>query len=204
MDDWGVDFAVGCGYKYLNGGPGAPAFIYANKKHHAAIRQPIQGWMGHAEPFAFDSLYQPASGMAQFLTGTPPILSLATLDSALDIFADLDMNHIRKKADALAELFLDLVRDDKDLRELVLQSEADAALRGAQLAFSHPNAWGICRALNKAGVVVDFRSPDIVRFGFSPLFLRFEDIWRASRILKKIVVEKTYLSGEFSQRLKVT
>jgi kynureninase len=204
LDDWGVDFAVGCGYKYLNGGPGAPAFIYANKRHHASIQQPIQGWMGHAKPFSFDSQHHPASGMAKFLTGTPPILSLATLDSALDIFADLDMRHISKKADDLAELFLDLVKDDEILRGLVLQSEADPARRGAQLAFSHPNAYGICRALNKSGIVVDFRSPDIVRFGFSPLFLRFEDVFQASQVLKKIVEEKTYLADEFSQRLKVT
>jgi len=204
MDDWGVDFAVGCGYKYLNGGPGAPAFIYANKKHHASIRQPIRGWMGHSEPFAFDPEYKSAAGVAQFLTGTPPILSLAVLDSALDVFADITITDINRKSIALSELFLDLVVDDEGLQSLTLESKADSALRGAQLAFSHPDAYGICRALNKAGVVVDFRSPDIIRFGFSPLFLRFEDIWLATQVLKEIVKEKTYLADEFSQRLKVT
>ena len=204
MDKWEVDFAVGCGYKYLNGGPGAPAFIYANKKHHEAIKQPIQGWMGHREPFTFDPDYKNAAGMAQFLTGTPPILSLAVMDSALDVFADITVTDISRKANALAELFLDLVKDDEDLHSLTLESKADSAFRGAQLAFSHPDAYGICRALNKASVVVDFRSPNIVRFGFSPLFLRFEDIWRATQIIKKIVKEKTYLADEFSLRLKVT
>jgi len=204
MDKWEVDFAVGCGYKYLNGGPGAPAFIYANKKHHEAIKQPIQGWMGHREPFTFDPDYKNAAGMAQFLTGTPPILSLAVMDSALDVFADITVTDISRKANALAELFLDLVKDDEDLHSLTLESKADSAFRGAQLAFSHPDAYGICRALNKASVVVDFRSPNIVRFGFSPLFLRFEDIWRATQIIKKIVREKTYLADEFSLRLKVT
>ncbi|PCI73086.1 MAG: kynureninase [SAR86 cluster bacterium] len=204
MDEWEVDFAVGCGYKYLNGGPGAPAFIYANKKHHAAIRQPIQGWMGHREPFTFDPDYKNAAGMAQFLTGTPAILSLAVLDSALDIFTDITVTDINRKANSLAELFLDLVKNDEDLHCLTLESKADSTLRGAQLAFSHPDAYGICRALNKAGVVVDFRNPDIVRFGFSPLFLRFEDIWRATQVIKTIVKEKTYLADEFSQRLKVT
>lgn len=204
MDAWDVDFAVGCGYKYLNGGPGAPAFIYANKKHHAAIRQPIQGWMGHCEPFAFDPNYKNAAGVAQFLTGTPPILSLAVLDSALEVFADITITDINSKANALSELFLDLVNDDDELQCLVLESKADSASRGAQLAFSHPDAYGICRALNKAGVVVDFRSPDIIRFGFSPLFLRFEDIWRATQIIKEIVKEQTYLADEFSQRLRVT
>lgn len=204
MDEWEVDFAVGCGYKYLNGGPGAPAFIYANKKHHAAIRQPIQGWMGHSEPFAFKQNYKHAPGIAQFLTGTPPILSLAVLDGALDVFTDIAIADINKKAIALAELFLELVNDDEDLQCLTLESKADSALRGAQLAFSHPDAYGICRALNKAGVVVDFRSPDLVRFGFSPLFLRFEDIWLATQALKEIIKSKTYLADEFSRRLKVT
>ena len=204
IDDWGVDFAVGCGYKYLNGGPGAPAFIYANKSHHALIRQPVQGWMGHREPFTFDPDYKNAASVAQFLTGTPPILSLAVLDSALDVFADITIADINSKAIALAELFLSLVNDDDDLQCLTLESKADSALRGAQLAFSHPDAYRICRALNKAGVVVDFRSPNIVRFGFSPLFLRFDDIWRATQIIKEIVIEKTYLADEFSQKLKVT
>ena len=204
MDKWEVDFAVGCGYKYLNGGPGAPAFIYANKKNHGAIKQPIQGWMGHLEPFTFDPDYKNAPGVAQFLTGTPPILSLAVMDSALDVFADITVTDINRKAHALAELFLDLVTNNEDLQCLTLESKVDPALRGAQLAFSHPDAYCICRALNKAGVVVDFRNPDIVRFGFSPLFLRFEDIWRAAQILRKIVKEKTYLADEFSQRLKVT
>ena len=204
MDEWEVDFAVGCGYKYLNGGPGAPAFIYANKKHHAAIRQPIQGWMGHREPFTFDPEYKNAAGVAQFLSGTPTILSLAILDSALDIFTDITVVDINRKANALAELFLDLVKNDEDLHCLTLESKADSTLRGTQLAFSHAGAHGISRALNKAGVVVDFRNPDIVRFGFSPLFLRFEDIWRAMQILKGIVKEKTYLADEFSQRLNLT
>lgn len=193
MDEWAVDFAVGCGYKYLNGGPGAPAFIYANKKHHAAIRQPIQGWMGHREPFTFDPEYKNAPGVAQFLTGTPPILSLGVLDSALEIFGDITIADISSKATALSVLFLELVEDDEDLQCLTLESKADSALRGAQLAFSHPDAYGIFRALNKAGVVVDFRSPDIVRFGFSPLFLRFKDIWLATQVLKKIMKEKLIL-----------
>jgi kynureninase len=204
MDEWEVDFAVGCGYKYLNGGPGAPAFIYANKKHLAAIRQPIQGWMGHREPFTFDPEYKNAAGVAQFLSGTPTILSLAILDSALDIFTDITVVDINRKANALAELFLDLVKNDEDLHCLTLESKADSTLRGTQLAFSHAGAHGISRALNKAGVEVDFRNPDIVRFGFSPLFLRFEDIWRAMQILKGIVKEKTYLADEFSQRLNLT
>ncbi len=204
LDDWGVDFAVGCGYKYLNGGPGAPAFVYANKMHHDSISQPLRGWMGHSDPFAFTEDYQQAAGIAQFLTGTPPILSLAALDSALDVFADTSMASIYAKASAMAELFLRLLGEDENLLGLTLESKTEPERRGAQLAFSHPKAYGLCRALNQAGVVVDFRSPNLVRFGFSPLFLRFADIWQATRILKKIVEEKTYLNEEFSLRLKVT
>jgi len=204
LDEWGVDFAVGCGYKYLNGGPGAPAFIYANKKHHPIMRQPVQGWMGHSDPFSFDPEYKPAAGMAQFLTGTPAILSLAVLDSALDVFTALQISDINRKAIALADLFLELVTEEEHLQALNLESSSAAATRGAQLAFSHPHAYGICRALNETGVVVDFRSPDIVRFGFSPLFLRFADIWQAVRVLSKILHEKTYLDERFSQKLKVT
>lgn len=204
LDDWAVDFAVGCGYKYLNGGPGAPAFIYANKRHHEKIEQPIQGWMGHKDPFAFDPSYKKGLGVAQFLTGTPAIVSLAILDSALDVFSGIEITTIYGKAIALSELFLELIKDADVLQELKLESSADASLRGAQLAFSHSNAYGICRALNEAGVVVDFRSPDIIRFGFSPLFLRFEDIWQAAQMLKKILAEETYLAEKYSRKLKVT
>ena len=204
LDDWAVDFAVGCGYKYLNGGPGAPAFIYANKRHHEKMEQPIQGWMGHKDPFAFDPSYKKGLGVAQFLTGTPVIVSLAILDSALDVFSGIEITTIYEKAIALSELFLELRKDSHVLQELKLESSADASLRGAQLAFSHSNAYGICRALNEAGVVVDFRSPDIIRFGFSPLFLRFEDIWLAIQMLKKILAEETYLAEKYSRKLKVT
>lgn len=204
LDDWAVDFAVGCGYKYLNGGPGAPAFIYANKRHHERIEQPIQGWMGHKDPFAFDPSYKKGLGVTQFLTGTPAIVSLAILDSALDVFSDIEITTIYGKATALSELFLGLIKDADVLQELKLESSADPSLRGAQLAFSHSDAYGICRALNEAGVVVDFRSPDIIRFGFSPLFLRFEDIWLATQMLMKTLEDKTYLAEKYSRKLKVT
>ncbi len=204
LDDWSVDFAVGCGYKYLNGGPGAPAFIYANKRHHERIEQPIQGWMGHKDPFAFDPSYKKGLGVAQFLTGTPAIVSLAILDSALDVFSDIEITTIYGKATALSEMFLGLIKDADVLQELKLESSADPSLRGAQLAFSHSDAYGICRALNEAGVVVDFRSPDIIRFGFSPLFLRFEDIWLATQMLMKTLEDKTYLAEKYSRKLKVT
>lgn len=204
LDAWDVDFAVGCGYKYLNGGPGAPAFIYANANHHAAIKQPVQGWMGHAEPFAFDPDYRPAPGVTQFLSGTPPILSLAALDAALGVFADIEISEVYAKSVLLAETFLALLADRKELQELQFESKADPERRGTQLAFSHPQAYRICRALNKQGVVVDFRSPNTIRFGFSPLFLRFADIWQAIQVLADILSQQSYLADEFGKALKVT
>ena len=204
LDAWGVDFAVGCGYKFLNGGPGAPAFIYANRKHHDQFEQPLQGWMGHASPFEFDPGWEPARGIAQFLTGTPTILSLATLDAALDVFDDIAISDVRAKSTELSSLFLALVESHDELKDLVPESPRDSAQRGSQLAFSHPQAYAICRALSAEGVIADFRSPDLLRVGFSPLILTYEDIWRSVEILAKVVGKGSYKAGEFNRRLKVT
>jgi kynureninase len=204
LDAWGVDFAVGCGYKFLNGGPGAPAFIYANRKHHDQFEQPLQGWMGHASPFEFDPGWEPAGGIAQFLTGTPTILSLATLDAALDVFDDIAIGDVRAKSTELSSLFLALVESHDELKDLVPESPRDSAQRGSQLAFSHPQAYAICRALTAEGVIADFRSPDLLRVGFSPLILTYEDIWRSVEILAKVVGKGSYKAGEFNRRLKVT
>ena len=204
LDAWGVDFAVGCGYKFLNGGPGAPAFIYANRKHHDQFEQPLQGWMGQASPFEFDPGWEPAGGIAQFLTGTPTILSLATLDAALDVFDDIAIGDVRAKSTELSSLFLALVESHDELKDLVPESPRDSAQRGSQLAFSHPQAYAICRALSAEGVIADFRSPDLLRVGFSPLILTYEDIWRSVEILAKVVGKGSYKAGEFNRRLKVT
>ena len=204
LDAWDVDFAVGCGYKFLNGGPGAPAFIYANRKHHNNFEQPLQGWMGHVSPFDFDPGWEAASGIAQFLTGTPGILSLATLDAALDVFDDIAIGDVREKSTELSSLFLALAESRAELKDLVLESPRDAAQRGSQLAFSHPQAYAICRALHAEGVIADFRSPDLLRVGFSPLILTFEDIWQSVEILSKVVGKENYKATEFNQRLKVT
>lgn len=204
LDAWDVDFAVGCGYKFLNGGPGAPAFIYANKKHQQQLVQPLQAWMGHSSPFEFDENYVPAEGMGQFLTGTPPILSMGTLDAALDVFKDVAIGDLRQKSNELTELFLRLIQNDKELKELHLESPADGLRRGSQLSFSHPQAYSICRALHAESVLVDFRSPNLLRVGFSPLILGFEEIRRSVKILSAIVAEEKFLRQEFSEQLKVT
>ena len=204
LDDWGVDFAVGCGYKYLNGGPGAPAFIYAAERHHASIRQPLTGWMGHQKPFSFSGEYQPAPGVQQFLCGTPPVLSMSVLDAALGVFEGVDMDELRAKSMGLSELFIQLCQSNKHLRELILVSPQNSHDRGSQLAFAHPSAYAICQALIERGVIADFRAPDILRIGLAPLYLRYKDIWDAVQILAEIMMARSYLQDQYSRPQKVT
>lgn len=204
LDEWQVDFAVGCGYKYLNGGPGAPAFLYAATRHHAGIRQPLTGWMGHSNPFAFAPDYTPASGVQQFLCGTPAILSMAALDAALDQFAGLDLQAVRTKSVCLTQLFLDLKESHQELSALRLVSPREAEQRGSHLAFAHADAYAICQALIAAGVIVDFRAPDILRLGFTPLTLRYAEVYDAVEILLEIVRSARYQAPEFARRARVT
>jgi kynureninase len=204
LDEWNVDFAVGCGYKYLNGGPGAPAFIYAARRHHQSMSQPLTGWMGHTAPFSFAGNYQPAPGVQQFLCGTPAILSMSVLDAALSVFEGVDMLDLRAKSIALSELFIQLVNSDESLDELELISPTDCNDRGSQLAFAHPQAFSICQALIEGGVITDFRAPDVLRFGFAPLYTTFQDAWNAVQILAAIMVDKTYLKEKYSRPQKVT
>lgn len=204
LDKWGVDFAVGCGYKYLNGGPGAPAFIYAAQRHHDAIRQPLSGWMGHATPFSFSENYQAAPGVQQFLCGTPPILSMSVLDAALSVFADVDMRVLRAKSIALSELFLQLTESNEDLDDLILVSPRDSSHRGSQLAFTHPKALSISHALIERGVIADFRAPDVLRFGFAPLYTRYQDVLDGVRVLSEVMVSKSYDEVKYARAKKVT
>ncbi|QPG07173.1 kynureninase [Salinimonas marina] len=204
LDKCNADFAVGCGYKYLNGGPGAPAFLYAASRHHDAIRQPLSGWMGHTSPFAFDEAYQPAPGIKQFLTGTPSVIAMAVLDAALEVFTDIDMYQLREKSVALTDSFLTLKEQQAALDELQLISPVDTSVRGSQLSFTHQNAYAICQALIDHGVVPDFRAPDIIRFGFTPLYLRYQDMHTAIEILVKVMSEKLYLQQQYQVKAAVT
>lgn len=204
LDAWNVDFAVGCGYKYLNGGPGAPAFIYAAKRHHDKIQQPLSGWMGHKAPFDFNLQYAASPDIRQFLCGTPPIISMQALNAALDIFERITMQEVREKAIALSVFFEKLINQSEILEGLKLASPSEPSQRGNQLAYSHPDAYAICQALIDAKVVADFRSPDILRFGFSPLFLSFVDIAKAVQTLTRLFETKAYLQPQFRQRQKVT
>ena len=196
--------AVGCGYKFLNGGPGAPSFLYANKRLHGQFIQPLQGWMGHETPFQFDQEFVPAAGIRQFVVGTPQILSLVALDSALEIFQDLDIVSLQEKASALSGYFLELVLKESDLDEFQLVSPTDPLKRGAQLSFSHPSAYAISRAWIEEGVIADFRAPNILRVGFSPMILSMKDIDLAVKKLIAVMQSRSFLEEKFQEKQNVT
>lgn len=204
LDAWQVDFAVGCGYKYLNGGPGAPAFLYAATRHHAHIMQPLTGWMGHQAPFSFTTTYQKAPGIAQFLTGTPAIIAMSVLDAALSVFADIAIQDVRHKSLALSHCFHQLVEKQPALASLNLITPLQPNARGSQLAYQHPQAYALCQALTKRGVIADFRAPNILRLGFTPLYLRYADVGDAVAILADIMASQEYLKPEYAVKQKVT
>jgi kynureninase len=199
-----ADFAVGCGYKYLNGGPGAPAFLYAARRHHDAMRLPLTGWMGHAAPFDFEDGYRPAPGLRQGLVGTPPILSMAALDAALDVFEGLSMADVRRKSQSLTGLFLRLVEERCDGFGLDPACPADQDVRGGQASLRHPEGYALVQALIAAGVVGDFRAPDVLRFGFAPLYVRHADVWDAVDRLREILAAETWREPRFQTRRAVT
>jgi kynureninase len=204
LDACRVDFAVGCGYKYLNGGPGAPAFAYVAQRHLKHLHQPLSGWMGHSSPFQFDAYYTPAPDISQLLAGTPPVISMSVLDAALEVYRDIDTAQLRRKANALSELFRTLVQRSPELQDLQLVSPTLPQQRGAQLAYRHPQAYEICQALIAHRVIADFRAPDLLRVGFSPLPLRFIDISTSVTILTKIMRSESWRHPQFNSRSKVT
>ncbi len=209
-----ADFAVGCGYKYLNGGPGAPAFVWMHARHAArmdreGLRQPLSGWMGHAAPFEFTPGYRPAPGVQRYLCGTPAILALTALDCGVDTLLAAEplggLGALRAKSVALCELFTRLVESRCAGHGLVLASPRDAAQRGSQVCFSHPEiGYAAMQTLIARGVVGDFRAPDILRFGFTPLYLSFAEVWDAVEILREVLDSGVYLEPRFSERSAVT
>jgi len=194
----GARFAIGCGYKYLNGGPGAPAFLYVRRDEAARLDQPLSGWMGAKSPFAFSSAYEPADGVGRFASGTPAILSLATLDAALDLFDGVDVSELEAKARALGDLFLAAGK------AAGLEPVGVAGRRGGHVAFRHAHGYAIVQALIARGVVGDFRAPDLARFGFSPLFLSYSDVWQAGEILRAVMERGAFRDPAFSRRSAVT
>ncbi|MEL0195601.1 MAG: kynureninase [Rhodobiaceae bacterium] len=200
-----VDFAVGCGYKFLNGGPGAPAFLYVAPRHLGGDGQPLSGWFGHADPFGFAPHYRPAGDITQYLCGTPPVISMVALEAALDLWDGIDMRQIHAKARQLTGYFIDLVEARCGGHDLALISPRDAMRRGAQVAFTHPTGGhAIIAALIAEGVIGDFRAPDVLRFGFAPLYTRFVDVWHAVDRLADILDQRRWDRPEFHLRRKVT
>lgn len=196
----GADLAVGCGYKFLNGGPGAPAFLYVSRRLQDQLASPLSGWMGHAAPFGFADAYAPAPGMTRWLAGTPPMLGLAALEAGLDIWHDVDQRQIAAKSAAL----FDVMAAIGTSLGLDCVSPTAPARRGSHISFRHPDAYALCQALISRGVIGDFRDPDILRFGLTPLYLGFEDIVRAGEILADILGTGAYGDPAYQQRNAVT
>jgi kynureninase len=198
----GADFAVGCTYKYLNSGPGGPAFIYVAPRHHEAARPALSGWLGHEAPFAFDLDYRPGAGIERMRVGTPPILQLAALDAALDVWDGVDMDDLRTRSLALQDRFIAAVQ--AACPGLTLATPRDPAQRGSQVSFRHPEGYAIMQALIAEGVIGDFRAPDILRFGITPLYIDEQDIDRAAATLARILHDQTWNRPEFRVRARVT
>lgn len=198
----GADFAVGCTYKYLNGGPGAPAFIYVAPRHAEAARPALSGWLGHEAPFAFDLDYRAGPGIERMRVGTPPIIALAALEAALDAWDDVSMQDVRTASIELSDLFITEV--ETQCPELELVSPRDANRRGSQVSFRHEAGYAIMQALIVRGVIGDFRAPDILRFGFTPLYLSEEDVRGAVAILADIMKSRSWDRPEFHRRALVT
>jgi kynureninase len=197
-----ADLAVGCGYKYLNGGPGAPAFAYVARRHQAALRQPITGWMGHAAPFAFSDDYAPAPGIERLLTGTPPILGLAALEEGVRLIAEIGVELLAAKSRALAQFLRAAVAEAAP--GLPCVSPDEPAPRGSHLSFRHPEAYAVVQALIARGVIPDYRDPDILRLGLAPAYLRFEDCRHAAQALGEVLASGEWQKAEFHHRSAVT
>lgn len=200
----GAELAVGCGYKYLNGGPGAPAFLYVAEHLQEQLLSPLRGWMGHAAPFAFTDDYVPAPGIARFLAGTPPMLAMAALESGVDSFAGGDMEQVWKKSVALFDLFAQLVEDRCPNQGLECISPRDPANRGSHISYRHDHAFELCQALVAGGVIGDFRAPDVIRFGLTPLYLGYRDIWEGVDRMRRILEAGSWREPRFAVRGRVT
>lgn len=199
-----ADFAVGCGYKFLNGGPGAPAFLHVARRHQEGFAQPLSGWLGHDAPFAFEAGYRPAAGIGRYACGTPPVLSMVALECGVDTVLAADMAALRAKSMRLGDLFVELVEARCAGHGVALACPRDAAERGSQVSFSHPDGYAIVQALVARGVVGDFRAPDVMRFGLAPLYLRYADIWRAVDELAGILSTRAHDDPRFRRRAAVT
>lgn len=199
-----ADYAIGCTYKYLNGGPGSQAFVWVSPDLCNLAAQPLSGWFGHSRQFAMESGYEPSNGIARYLCGTQPITSLAMVECGLDIFAQTDMASLRRKSLALTDLFIELVEQRCADHDLTLITPREHAQRGSHVSFEHAEGYAVIQALIARGVIGDYREPRIMRFGFTPLYTSFTEVWDAVQVLGEILDEKTWSQGQFQVRQSVT
>jgi kynureninase len=197
-----ADFAVGCSYKYLNSGPGGPAFIYVAPGLADRVRPALAGWLGHEDPFAFDLDYRPGAGVERMRVGTPPVLQLTALEASLDIWDMVDMNDVRARSIELTDLFIELV--EAGCPDLVLASPRDGRQRGSQVSFHFEHGYAVMQALIERGVIGDFRAPDIMRFGFTPLYIDAEDVRRAAATIVNVMTDRLWDNDAYRQRSTVT
>lgn len=200
----GADLAVGCTYKYFNGGPGSPAFIWVAQQHADRIEQPLSGWWGHRRPFDMAVNYEPADGASRLLVGTQPILSMATMEVGIDQALRVDQQQLRAKSLALTSLFISLVEDRLAGHPLTLITPLDTEIRGSHVSFRHPEGFSVMKALIAAGVVGDYREPEVLRFGFAPLYNGYTDVWDAVEQLRRVLDEEIWRATEFQERGAVT
>ena len=197
-----ADFAVGCTYKYLTGGPGAPAFIYVAPRHADLALPALSGWMGHERPFAFDLDYQPGGGIERMRVGTPPVIALAALDAALDVWDGVSLHDVRQASIAMSELFIAEI--ERRCPSLTLASPRNPQLRGSQVSFRHPDGYAIMRALIDRGVIGDFRAPDVLRFGFTPLYLALDEVRQAIDIIDDVIRNRLWDRPDYHRKEQVT
>ncbi|WP_322030727.1 kynureninase [Paraburkholderia sp. J76] len=199
-----ADYAVGCTYKYLNGGPGSPGFVWVPKRHQSAFSQPLSGWWGHKKPFEMSPEYRPDDGIARYLCGTQPIVSMALVECGLDVFLQTDMQAIRRKSLALTDLFIELVETRCKEYGLTLVTPRGHAGRGSHVSFEHPHGYEVMQALIARGVIGDYREPRVLRFGFTPLYVRYVDVWDAVETLRDVLATESWRKPEFAERGAVT
>ncbi|HLY58439.1 MAG TPA: kynureninase [Stellaceae bacterium] len=204
LDEAEADFAVGCGYKYLNGGPGAPGYLFAAQRHQAVVTSPLQGWLGHAAPFAFEEDFRPQEGIERFLCGSPPIISMAALDASLDLHRSVGVAALQAKTRKLTDYFIAQMDEAAAGMGFELVSPRDSRIRGGHVAYRHPEGYPIMAALIERGVVGDFRAPDNIRFGCSPLYLRFRDVADAVARLVDVMETGAWKDPKYQTRAKVT
>ncbi|MDA5194011.1 kynureninase [Govanella unica] len=204
LEDCNADMAIGCGYKYLNGGPGAPAFLYVAARHQAAVQPPLSGWMGHARPFDFTDVYTPAAGITRNLCGTPGVIAMSILEESLKIFAKVDLSLLRKKSQHMGQQFMQLIEQECATYGFTIVSPWDNDMRGSQVSLGHDEGYAIMQALIARGLIGDFRAPEVLRFGLTPLYLRYQDLWDAVAILRDVMESGVWNQEDYKRRSAVT